>query len=203
MVEFYSSPLSQKQAFYAVLSGFLLVAIIGTINISFGQTLGFKSSLLVFLFGALIGIMGVSEHTSFIKNVLFMSVIGFIVWSVIAPISTVQNSMVIKKFEFWTLLLIFVAFLDIEIGNAVRRLLHKPQKLKLGFLVTLAIVIYTCSFFGKYIAQFWAKYPGWNLFGVFAMTAVFVAITAYGFKRTRKQIETRLASMGKKTFKRR
>jgi hypothetical protein len=123
-----------------LVSGASFLILIGVIKYLTGQDMGFLSAILIFLYGGLVGITAITEHTNFLKNLLFASVFGFIIWTIFAPAESVGNNLIIKKSEFFFIFALAVAFLEREVLNTIREALNQKKKLAMGFIGSMLIL---------------------------------------------------------------
>jgi hypothetical protein len=139
-----------------IISGALILFVLSGLLHLTANDFGFRTIIILFLYGGMLGIMAKSKHTSFIKNVSFFSLIFFILWTITNPLDIVSGSTIIDNMEFWILALIAVLFLDREIWNAVRRAAGKPQTLAPTFIGSMAIlIVFQISGISELLFQYW------------------------------------------------
>ena len=125
----------------ALISGFIFMFLIAGIKYVTDQHIGLIGLLATFLFGAAVGIVGMSEHTSYIKNILFIATFTWLIWAAFTPIQTVGDNWVINQPYLLLGLTIFIIFAEREFLNIFRRLAKKPAKSGIGLLGFIAIYV--------------------------------------------------------------
>lgn len=142
-----------------VISGLLMMGLITGIKYAVGAQAGFISLIITFLYGGLVGYMILSKHQSFIKDITIFSAIIFVLWTIFQPISTVGNSVILKKVELAALALIFFMFLDYEIRGVFKQKPKKWMKYLPGFIAIIAFMIFAPTLgITQAIGEFFTKY---------------------------------------------
>jgi hypothetical protein len=125
------------------ISGVVLVLLITALRyFAGGNDTSMGLTLLIFVYGGIVGILAMSPHTSFIKNMLFGSVVGLIIWSFLAPVSSIGNTTVFKNLEFWLFIVLGIAFFERQVWNSIGRMMNRPASSSLGLLGNILILIW-------------------------------------------------------------
>lgn len=127
-----------KRIALSVVSGLLFLMLVLGIRHATNQELSLIGLISAFLFGSLIGLLGTTQHTSFIKNIIFTGAIIWLIWAAFTPIQTVGDNWIINKPYLVLGITAFVFLAEKQFLNIFRKI---PAK-KIGIGLISAWFVY-------------------------------------------------------------
>ena len=121
-----------KKIALSMLSGIIFLLLVTGIRHLTNQDLSIIGYLSAFLFGAVIGMLGSTPHTSFIKNLSFTAAIIWLIWAAFTPITVIGTNWVINKPYLVLGITAFIILAEKEFWNIFKKIPSK--KIGVGFI---------------------------------------------------------------------
>lgn len=178
------------------LGGFLFMVLINAIKYLTQQEVGLFSLMLVFLAGGGVSYLSLSKHTSFGKNIIFLGMVLFVVYTIVNPFEDGGGKIIINKLPLLTVIVLGIMFLESEVWNAINRWRQNPQSAAPKFIGSILLfLILLPQMFGEAIGKFFSDY--WYLIIVFLL--VWMPFVYFLFsKKLHKVGQQVVKGMGKK-----
>lgn len=127
------------------ITGILFMIVVSTIKYLTNTEMSITALLASFIFGGVVGLLATTKKDSFLKNVVFIAAIAWLIWAMLNPITTIGNSLVIKQTELLAIIAFVVIMLERDILNSINRTRHKPIHFGIGIFGITAIFYFLNS----------------------------------------------------------
>ena len=180
------------------ITGVLFMLLIAGIQLLVKTPIGLFGLLSSFLFGGLVGILAVTEKTSFLKDLVFFAAFAWILWAMLNPVQTVGDNLVIQSTSLLAIITFVVVFVERDIINSINRIRHKPAKFGVGFFgIILTYAFFFKTALGQMITEFMAVH--WYIsLGLILVWLVFLYfIISKNITRIANLLLTRIPNIGR------
>lgn len=192
--------IDQMSAF--LISGLIFMIVIASIKYAVMQPSSPMALIISFLFGGLVGHVAMSKKDSFLKNIVFIGAVTWIIWAILNPIDSVAGNLIIKQTEIMAIIAFVIILVEQEFVNSIRRMNSKPTKLRIGFLGLIALfILFNVSGLQKMVTTWLGQH--WEI-GVIVLLLwiifLFIFLSTKGVKLGKKLFNKigRILSGGKK-----